>query len=79
MKQYCDLLHFLLIMLGTCTYTLPGSYSDIHSFNYYGAACFSGVSNESLSTKVPIYKLSVCSYLEYSTSLHSVSFPLSRQ
>lgn len=37
----------------------------IHSLNYYDAACFSGVSNESLSTKVPIYELSACSYLGF--------------
>lgn len=46
--------HFLVIIL------------MIHSFNYYGAACFSGVSNESLSTKVPIYQLSACFYLGFS-------------
>lgn len=44
--------HFLVIIL------------MIHSFNY-GAACFSGVSNESLSTKVPIYQLSACFYLGF--------------
>lgn len=37
----------------------------IHFSNYYGAACFSGVSNDSLSTKVPIYELSACSYLGF--------------
>lgn len=46
--------HFLVLIL------------MIHSFNYYGAACFSGVSNESLSIKVPIYELSACSYLGFS-------------
>lgn len=59
------LLHLVLILM-------------IHSFDYYDAACFSGVSNESLSTKVPIYELSVSSYLRFPhiflTSVSSVGF-----
>lgn len=36
--------------------TLPGLYSD-NDVNDYGAACLSGVSNENLNAKVPIYEL----------------------